>query len=325
MINRIAVVCYEQMLGSSMHGTLEMMAAARVFSGTSTRCSIDLVSTDLSSITMADGTILQPTAVLDTLKQADLIVLPAIWGHPKRVIQKCRSLVPWLKRQGDAGVLVCATGTGCCFLAEAGLLDGQPATTHWHYFDRFARDYPAVQLRRSHLITQAGNIYCAASVNSLADLMVHVIERTHDKAIARKVERHFSPEIRRDFDSTVFSAHRYSSTDDEMVVQVQQFFHDNYAGLFSLQQIAEGLGVSLRTLNRRFKQGTGMTPLAYVQKLRLAQAEDLLKNTNIAVSEVAHLVGYSNLAYFSRLFKQSLQQSPSEYRKAIRAKLFRVI
>lgn len=86
-------------------------------------------------------------------------------------------------------------GTGSYLLAEAGLLDGKPATTHWNYFEQFSQRYPAVDLKSRHLITQSDNIYCVGSVNSIADLMVHMVEEWFGSRIARAVENQFSPAV----------------------------------------------------------------------------------------------------------------------------------
>ena len=328
MISHITIVCYDQMLGSSVYGPVEMLSAAYHLQNHSENDSpwrAELGGLSVAPIEMAGGLLTMPTRELLSIEETDLIVLPAIWGHPKRTLKHFAAIIPWLRERSQSGSLICAVSTGCCFLAEAGLLDGKPATTHWYYFDRFARDYPKVQLQKKFFITQAENLYCAASINSLADLMVHVIERSYGSATARSVERQFSPEIRRPFESISFSVDEQTRTDDEMVIQSLQWLHDNYSEEVLFSQLADDLEVSLRTFNRRFKQATQRTPMEYLQKKRLDVARDLLKNTNMSIGEVGAQVGYGNLAYFSKIFKKRLMQSPGEYRNAVRAKLFSVV
>ncbi|MBV1880290.1 MAG: helix-turn-helix domain-containing protein [Pseudomonadales bacterium] len=328
MISHITIVCYDQMLGSSVYGPVEMLSAAyhlQKHSENDSPWRAELGGLSVAPIEMAGGLLTMPTRELLSIEETDLIVLPAIWGHPKRTLKQFSAIIPWLRERSQSGSLICAVSTGCCFLAEAGLLDRKPATTHWYYFDRFARDYPKVQLQKKFFITQAENLYCAASINSLADLMVHVIERSYGSATARSVERQFSPEIRRPFESISFSVDEQTRTDDEMVIQSLQWLHDNYSEEVLFSQLADDLEVSLRTFNRRFKQATQRTPMEYLQKKRLDVARDLLKNTNMSIGEVGAQVGYGNLAYFSKIFKKRLMQSPGEYRNAVRAKLFSVV
>jgi len=260
-----------------------------------------------------------PLAQLDT---SDIIYLPGLWRNPRPALRANSYLLNWLREQHQNGALICAVGTGCCFLAEAGLLNGKAATTHWHYFDQFQKDYPAVDLKRQYFITQASNLYCAASVNSLADLTVHFIQRLMGKAIASHVERHFSHEIRRSYESSSYLEKDHSYHPDEEVIQIQIWLQDNFHRNISFAQIAERFGMSVRTLNRRFKTAVGQSPLMYLQEIRINTARDLLKTSNLSISEIADKVGYQDSGYFTTLFKKQLSTTPNAYRLTVRAKLF---
>jgi transcriptional regulator GlxA family with amidase domain len=264
-----------------------------------------------------------PDCTLADAATNDIVYLPGLWRNPRPVVRRHPELLTWLREQYQNGALISAVGTGCCFLAEAGLLDGKVATTHWHYFDQFQKDYPLVLLKRQHFITQAGSLYCAASVNSLADLTVHFIQRLYGKAIASHVERHFSHEIRRAYESSGFFEQERSPHPDEEIVQIQIWLQDNYHRQVLFAQVAERFGMSLRTFNRRFKAATGQSPLQYLQDTRIAIARDLLKTSNLSIGEIAERVGYQDTGYFTGLFKKQLATTPSEYRATVRAKLFR--
>lgn len=252
----------------------------------------------------------------------DLIYVPGLWRNPRPVIKQHQATLSWLEKQYQNGSIISAVGTGCCFLAEAGLLDGKAATTHWHYFDQFQNDYPRVQLKRQYFITQAGNLYCAASVNSLADLTVHFIQRFFGKAIASHVERHFSHEIRKSYESSGYFENEDNRHPDEQITQIQIWLQDNYHRDILLPNVAERFGMSVRTLNRRFKAALGRTPLEYLQEIRINIARDLLKTSNLSINEIADRIGYQDPGYFTVLFKKQLATSPNDYRKTVRAKLF---
>jgi transcriptional regulator GlxA family with amidase domain len=252
----------------------------------------------------------------------DLIFIPGLWRNPRPIVKQHQQTLEWLREQHQNGAIISAVGTGCCFLAEAGLLDDKAATTHWHYFDQFHRDYPKVQLKRQYFITQAGNLYCAASVNSLADLTVHFIQRFFGKAIASHVERHFSHEIRKSYESSGYFEKADNPHPDEEITQIQIWLQDNYHRHILLPSVAARFGMSVRTLNRRFKTALGKTPLEFLQEIRINIARDLLKTSNLSISEVADKVGYQDSGYFTVLFKKQLATSPNEYRKTVRAKLF---
>ena len=154
------------------------------------------VTPDGSPVLTSAGFELQPTHSLEDSFTSDLIHIPALWRNPRPAVSQYQAYIPWLQRQHQNNINMTAVGTGVCFLAEAGLLDDKPATTHWHYFDQLQRQYPKVQLERQHFTTQAGNIYCAASVNAMAELIVYQVERIFGRVIARQAQRNFFHEIR---------------------------------------------------------------------------------------------------------------------------------
>lgn len=264
----------------------------------------------------------QPDRSISDEDRWDLIYIPGLWRNPRPIIRQHLASLEWLCKQYHRGAIISAVGTGCCFLAEAGLLDDKAATTHWHYFDQFQRDYPQVQLKRQYFITQAGNLYCAASVNSLADLTVHFIQRFFGKAIASHVERHFSHEIRKSYESSGYFEKEDNPHPDEDITQIQIWLQDNYHREIVLSHLAGRFGMSTRTFNRRFKAAVGKTPLEYLQEMRINIARDLLKTSNLSINEIADRVGYQDAGYFTILFKKLLATSPNDYRKTVRAKLF---
>ena len=190
---RLAFVLTDQMLAASCLLPIEMWRAAAETEYGRGRAAqaVDIVtvSGDGQPAATQAGIDLAPQASVATAGDFDVVYLPALWRNPRKQIAKQRVLLPWLNAQAAHGATIAAVGTGCCFLAEAGLLDGKAATTHWHYFERFARDYPNVRLKRQYFITQAGRLYCAGSVNALADVTVHLIEQFFGREVASHVER----------------------------------------------------------------------------------------------------------------------------------------
>ena len=252
----------------------------------------------------------------------DLIYIPGLWRNPRPIVQKHQATQIWLREHYERGTTISAVGTGSCFLAEAELLNDKAATTHWHYFDQFHKDYPSAQLKRQYFITQAGNLYCAASVNSLADLTVHFIQRLFGTEIAHHVERHFSHEIRKSYESSAFFETPQKPHPDEDIIQIQIWLQDNYQRNVLFPQLAERFAMSVRTLNRRFKNALGKTPLEYLQVIRINTARDLLKTSNLSIGDIADRVGYQDTSYFSTLFKKHWATTPQAYRDTVRAKLF---
>jgi transcriptional regulator GlxA family with amidase domain len=322
----ITFVLCQQMLTTSTTLPIEMIQAAvssaRAKDRSASKIRVQTAAVTKDGVQTRSGFVLQPEMTLAEIEETDVIYLPALWRNPRPIIHQSPELIEWIRRHYEKGCTIAAVGTGCCFLAEAGILDGKPATTHWHYFDQFQRDYPLVQLKRQYFITQAGNLYCAASVNALADLTVHFMQRLYGKAVATQVERNFSHEIRRSYESSSFLEDRPSHHPDEDIIQAQMWLQDNYGREILLKDVAARFDMSVRSFNRRFKGALGKTPLQYLQEIRIENAKDLLKTSNLSISEIAYRVGYQDMSHFTGLFKKFLAVTPSEYRTTVRAKLF---
>jgi transcriptional regulator GlxA family with amidase domain len=323
---RLAFVLTDQMLAASSLLPIEMwQAAAETVRGRRhdpPPLATVTVSVDGAPVDTQSGLALAPQAALADAGAFEVVYLPALWRNPRPQIAKNRALLSWLEAQYAAGATIAAVGTGCCFLAEAGLLDDRAATTHWHYFDRFARDYPAVRLKRQYFITQAGPLYCAGSVNALADVTVHLIELFLGRDVASHVERNFSHEIRRPYDRYRYLEGDESQHADEAVLSVQWRMQRDLAAPLRMAELAREAGMSPRTFDRRFRAATGLSPLAYLQALRIAAAKELLEASNLTVAEIAFRVGWLDQGHFSRVFTRAMTVGPAEYRRTVRAKVF---
>ncbi len=326
----VAAVLYPSALATSITLPMEIMQAASQMAGAA-RPRADrakplvrfvLTAPTRRKLKLASGIILTPDLAMDDLPALDLLLLPAIWRNPLPTINTAREWLPRLPQFAAAGTRICSVGTASCLLAEAGMLSGKPATTHWNYFDQFAKRYPAVDLKRRHLITQSEGIYCVGSVNSIADLMVHIIEDWFGSRIARAIENQFSPEIRQSFQAAAYQDEPDSSHHDETVLEAQQWLQDRLGQAVSIARLAQHLGISARSLTRRFKQATGFSPQAYLQSQRIATARGLLRRSNLSVSEIAWQVGLQDVSYFSKLFRQHCDMTPLQYREVVRGKLF---
>ena len=321
-----AAFLYPDALATSVTLPMEILRAASQMASVRSRGDEQvrflLAGPQRRSMKLASGLTIKPDRTYEELPTLDLLLLPAIWRNPQPTVRQSASWRHLLVEHASAGTKLCSVGTGSCLLAEAGLLAGRPATTHWNYFDQFTRRYPDTLLKSRHLITQSDNIYCVGSVNSIADLMVHIVEEWFGSRIARAIENQFSPEIRRAFRAASYQNEPDSSHHDETVVQAQQWLQDHLAESVSIGSLARQLGMSSRTLNRRFKAATGLSPQAYLQNLRVAAAKDLLRHSNLGIGEIAWQIGLQDVSYFSQLFRRHSGISPLRYREAVRGKLF---
>ena len=328
---RIAFIVTPNMLATSLTNAYELFFAAIEATKSHAKNNpkhplpdIELVkvAVSLDRLSLPSGLSLSPDKTL-TKEAYDMVYLPALWRNPRPIVRQNIEIVDWVRWQYEQGAIINSTGTGVCFMAEAGLLDEKPATTHWFYLEQFAKDYPLVQLKRQHFITNAGRLYCAASINALTDLTLHHVHRFINKEVSEHLSRHFSHEVRQPFDQLSFTEEENTNHPDEMILQAQLWMQNNLNKVnISIRDLANLFGMSQRNFSRRFKQATNLTPIQYLQKRRLKASQELLQSTNLSIKEIAYRVGYLDVSYFTSLFKEYLSITPKTYQKTIRSKLF---
>lgn len=230
-------------------------------------------------------------------------------------IARNAGVVAWLRRWADQGVKIAGVCTGVSLLAEAGLLDGKRATTHWGVVDLYRERFPSVDWRPEFLVTDAEAVYCGGGINAAADLSLYLVEKFCGRGLAMECAKAMLIEMPRRW-QTAF-AHLAIGTDhgDSAIARAQDRLHRNYARPLRFDALAADLGMSPRNFARRFKEATGRTPLDYLQALRVAVAKRLLENGGQTVQEVVHAVGYEDALYFRNLFRRHTGLSPAAYRQ----------
>lgn len=327
----VNLLIYPHVLATSVTLPVEMLLAGEAFARRYDKSVLKLHTQFLSEtakeIESRAGIVMRADITLDDespdlLNVPDIIIVPSLWRNPRPVLKSHRKLSAWLKHCWQQGSTLLGVGTGVCFLAESGLLDNHSATTHWHYVEQFKRDYPQIDLKPDFFITQSERLYCAASLNALADIMVHLISQHYGKAAAHNVERNFSHEIRKPYEEQRFLEGAGDRHADELIAEIQFWLRTNLNTELSLVEIAKQFGMSQRSFTRRFKLATGVRATQYWQKLRIEAAKELLSTSNLSIQEIADQVGYQDQGHLTRLFKQDLSLTPKAYRAMVRKKLF---
>ncbi|MFT4768461.1 MAG: transcriptional regulator GlxA family with amidase domain [Glaciecola sp.] len=322
-----ALILYPEALATSVTLPAEILHAAAQMSqsrrGIGMGADIQLVGlVGESTITLDSGLRLALDGDIRDLKSCDLLILPAIWRHPRRVLQRAQSWLPRIQELHTQGSSICSVGTASALLAETGLLNHRPATTHWHDFDRFEARYPEVDLKRRHLITQSERLYCVGSVNSIGDFMVHFVEQWFGERIARAVEAQFSPEARQSFETAAFLQESTGAHHDALIREAQDHMQLHPGDTHSVASLAAISGLSARSFGRRFHNATGETPIRYLLNLRIREARALLQHSDLALADIAWRCGFSSPSRFSQAFKNATDLSPRAFREAVRGKRF---
>ena len=306
----VIILGFDGVLGSVLSGALDLFS----FTGVSWQRFLDLevkpkfkvqiASLGGVDITASNRLVIQAHCDITTVSKCDLLLIPTIGDSIDKVLKQNAKLLPHLQRLAATEADIASNCSGAFFLAEAGLLDGKTATTHWGYADKFKSDYPLVDLQDNQFVTQSGNIFCAAGGSAFYDLALLLIERYCGREVSTQVAKTQIIDSKRGSQNSYTNVTLHKPHGDTLVKQVQEYIENNFAQPLQVSNLATIVNVTPRTLNRRFQTSIDMRPIEYIQAVRIEQAKRLL----------AYQVGYSDLSSFTRLFKRATELTPKEYR-----------
>ena len=246
-----------------------------------------------------------------------LVMIPTIGAPIPQVLADNSELIAWLStcsQQNNGQVRMASNCTGAFLLAEAGLLDGREATTHWGFSEQFRQRYPEVDLHPEKLITVNEPIACAGGGMAWWDLGIYLVERYAGTRTARELAKAFVIDAGRTSQApySALQARRYHS--DRSILKLQEWLDQHYSQPVTLQTLAALSELTERSLIRRFKAATGDTPTSYLQVLRIESARQHLEQSRLSVDEITRRVGYEDVSSFSRLFRKHTGLAPGAYR-----------
>jgi transcriptional regulator GlxA family with amidase domain len=253
-----------------------------------------------------------PHVGLDEVAKTDLAIVPTVdlFTHTLDPV-----VVEWLRVQHRSGGHVASICTGSAYLAEAGLLDGRVATTHWASAEHMRARYPAVRWHPDRLITEDGRIFCCGGVYASLDLSLFLVERFAGREVALQCAKALLLPAPRKLQTPYMGPLLSRPHGDEQVRLAECFIQDNYHANLSVERLAEQTGMGLRNFIRRFKAATGMLPGAYLQAVRMRAAKGLLECGDTQVQTICSRVGYQDLAHFRDLFRRHTGMTPLQYRE----------
>jgi transcriptional regulator GlxA family with amidase domain len=257
---------------------------------------------------------LRPDAAFTSVRHTDLIFVPTAELDMDAANRANAPLIPWLRRMHARGASIAGVCTGVTLLAEAGLLDGRPATTHWAMIEAFRQRYPRVDWQPERFVTESGRVFCGGGVYSAIDLSLYLVEKYCGHEIAVETAKALLLETPRIWQSGYGTAPPRSGHDDEGIQQAQAWLLRNFKQEVQVADLAARVGMSPRTFARRFTAAAGETPLAYLHRLRIDAARHLLETRPRSIAEVSRAVGYEDVAFFRQLFRRHTGAPPRAYR-----------
>jgi transcriptional regulator GlxA family with amidase domain len=249
---------------------------------------------------------------LDAVDEADTLVVP---GRPDNVVPRGADVLDAIRRTHARGARIVSFCTGSFALAEAGLLDGRRATTHWMWADTFRDLHPRVLLEPDVLFVDEGDILTAAGSAAALDLGLHLWRRDHGAELANAVSRRLVFAAHRDGGQRQFVERPVPDVPDESLGPLLAWAQERLGEPLTVGDLAARAAVSPATLHRRFRAQLGTTPLAWLTGERVALACRLIERGEERLDVVAARSGLGTAASLRARLRRETGLSPSEYRR----------
>jgi transcriptional regulator GlxA family with amidase domain len=275
---------------------------------------VSIASADGKPIQCLNKVQIQPHCSIESIQKTDLIIIASA-TYIEEILQTSPELVPWLRRQYNQGAHVASICTGVYLLAETGLLDGKSATLHWGFTEKFRRKYPRVNLKQDKMFIDQGRLYCSAGVNAGMDLSLYLVEKLCGRQTAVQSAKTMILDMGREMQTPYISFILPKDHGDPLVVKAQEWIEQHYTQTIDYDYLAEKFRMSRRSLERRFKIATGVTPLGYLQQLRVETAKSLLEDGSQTFNEITYQVGYEDIPFFRKVFIKLTGLRPKEYQQ----------
>ena len=319
---RVAVIAPYETASITMTGLFDVIGKAdRAFGtlhgrpGRDTVFDVSLVSLDGLAVTYRDRISVRVDLSAESVTNMDLVVVPGLDDELESSFERNAAWAPWIARWHQEGAVVASSCSGAFLVAEAGILDGRTATTHWMYAAHMQRRYPAVRVVAERLMVDHGDVITSGGATTFLDLALYLVERFAGRERANAAARVLLIDGARTSQlpyATYGAAHR--EHDDDVVHRVQDVIDANLSSALLIADLAYDAGLSSRTLTRRFQSTLRCAPQSYIQLRRIDTARRLLETTDNAIDTIRRQVGYRDPASFRRVFRHHTGLAPSEYR-----------
>lgn len=252
---------------------------------------------------------------VNEIAETNLVIIPAsLVRDYQTATRNNKLLIDWIAKQYKQGAEIASMCAGGFMLASTGLLAGKTCSTHWAFADDFRNFFPDVNLQTDKLITDENGIYTNGGAYSFLHLLMYLVEKFYNRETAIHCAKYFQIDLDRNLQAefSIFNGHKKHT--DDVVLNAQIFMEENFQDKISIEELASNFGVGRRTFDRRFIRATGITPLDYVQRVKMEVAKKTFENSRKSVSEVMYEVGYSDTKAFREVFSRITGMSPIDYK-----------
>ncbi|OBI81461.1 GlxA family transcriptional regulator [Mycobacterium sp. 1245805.9] len=309
----VVIVVFDDVTMLDVAGAGEVFAEANRFGAD---YQLKIASVDGRDVTTSIGTRLGVTDALSSIESADTVMVAGSDDLPRRAIDP--ELVEAIKSVASRTRRLASICTGSFILAQAGLLNGRRATTHWHDTRLFARAFPDVAVEPDALFVRDGEVFTSAGVSSGIDLALALVEMDHGTELVRDVARWLVVYLKRAGGQSQFSTLVEAEPPPQSPLRkVTEAIAADPAAHHSVKTLAAQASLSTRQLTRLFQSELGTTPARYVEMVRIDAARAALA-AGRSVADTARVAGFGSAETLRRVFVDNLGVSPKAYRDRFR-------
>src|SRR5437762_10164645 len=302
--HRVAVLALPGVLA------LELGTAAQVF-GRDPHYDLTVCSEGRAVPVPSSGFTISASAGLEALRRAETVIIP---GYENVNASVSTALADALSAAHERGARLVSICSGAFALAAAGLLDGRPATTHWRWTAELQRRYPRVDVLPNRLFVDDGDILTSAGVTTGIDLCLHLIRRDHGAAAANARARALVAPPQRQGGQAQFVERLRAEARRDQLGPLRDWMLENLALPLDLDTLAKHAHMSRRTLTRRFREETGVAPMAWLADAHIDRARELLETAGEPIENIGRLTGLGAPASVRAAFHRRVGTSPQAYR-----------
>jgi len=264
-------------------------------------------------IRAAGGITVQAPFDPSLLERADTIIIPG-WRDADE--EPPPALLAQIRAAHARGARFCTICSGVFVLAAAGVLDGLRATTHWRYVERLQQRYPRVQVLADDLYVDEGQIITSAGSAAGLDMLLHLVRRDYGARVGNMVAQRLVVAPHREGGQAQFLPRPMAHDEQGRLSRLMDWLRSHPAEPHTVGSMAERAAMSPRTLQRQFQEATGMGPVEWLVRERVAIAKDLLESPDIALAQVAERAGFGSEESLRHHFRRVAATTPGAYRRA---------
>nr|WP_315258038.1 transcriptional regulator FtrA [uncultured Duganella sp.] len=263
-------------------------------------------------IRAAGGITVQAPYQPELLALAATIIIPG-WRDADELPPP--ELLDWIRTAHARGARLCSICSGVFVLAAAGVLDGQRATTHWRYAEKLAQRYPRIDVQPDHLYVDNGQLITAAGSAAGLDMLLHLVRRDHGAKVGNLVAQRLVVAPHREGGQAQFLPRPMTPGEQGRLSRLMDWLRSNPAQPHTVASMAERAAMSPRTLQRQFQHATGLGPIEWLIRERVAIVKDLLEEADVPLAQIAERAGFGSEETLRHHFRRLTSTTPGAYRK----------